>query len=152
MKTRSYTADNLPFISDIPLYVEKWVVWWTSCQPSWRRGQGWPLPRSERETTNWFKIGARGQNRLFLVVISTAFWAHSIRSEEQWTMFDEAVDDVNWVIGQITASLKTPARSLPEPTPPAPAQKSQPTVPWMNRPLGKRQPKLSRKLLEAVGS
>ena len=105
-------------------------------------GAGVAAPRSEVETTNWFKIGARGQNRLFLIVISTALWAHSIRSEEEWTIFDEAVDDVNWVIGQITDSLKAPAGPAlesmpPAPTPPAPAKKSPPSVSWMNCSTGK---------------
>ena len=156
MKTRSYTSQHLPFVSNVPSYRDSWTQWWTSCQPPWRRGKGWPLPRVNEGTTKWVKIGARGQNGLFLVVVSTALWAYSIQSEEEWVEFDKAVDDVEWVIGQVTESLK----ALQESTPPAlPAQsapsenpqKSKP-VSWMVRATGKRQPKPSRKLREGGGS
>jgi hypothetical protein len=153
MKTRSYLPAHIPFISNVLSYRDGWVKWWTSCQPPWRREKGWPLPRDSEGTTNWVKIGARGQNGLFLVVVSTAWWAFSIRSEEEWVEFDKAVDDIKWVIDQVTESYKVlQASKPPAPPAPAPSQKPQPEVPWMARATGKRQPKPSRKLLEARAS
>ena len=157
MKTRSYTSQHLPFVSDVPSYREGWTQWWTSCQPPWRRGKGWPLPRVNEGTTNWAKMGTRGQSGLFLVVFSTVLWVYSIQSEEEWVEFDKAVDDVEWVINQVMESLKalqasTPPVPLAQPAPGKDAEKSKPEVTWMVRATGKRQPKPSRKLLEAVGT
>lgn len=146
--------DKAPFVSNVSSYRDSWIKWWTSCQPDWRRGKGWPLPRDNEGTTNWIKIGVRGRNGLFLVVISTAWWAYSIRSEEEWVEFDKAVDDVGWVIEQVTNALKALQATLP-PAPPAPSTTPQNSIPgaaWMIRATGKRQPKPSRKLLEAGGS
>ena len=70
-------------------------MWWMSCQPAWRQNKGWPLPRDIPSTTNWgIKASARGQNGIFLVVMLTAWWASSIKSEKDWAGFDQAVEDV----------------------------------------------------------
>ncbi|KAF9781857.1 hypothetical protein BJ322DRAFT_1010522 [Thelephora terrestris] len=157
MKTRSYLPAHIPFISNVSSYRDGWMKWWTSCQPPWRRGKGWPLPRDNEGTTNWVKIGARGQNGLFLVVVSTTWWAFSIRSEEEWVEFDKAVDDIRWVIDQVMESHKAlqasePPAPLAQPAPSQNPQKSKPEVTWMARATGKRQPKPSRKLLESRSS
>jgi hypothetical protein len=151
MKKRSYMPEHTPFIADVSSYCDTWMKWWTSCQPAWRREKGWPLPRDNDGTTNWIKVGVRGQNGLFLVVMSTAWWAYSIRSEKEWAGFDEAVDDVEWVIGQVISSLKALRKSTPpiQPAPPKKSQKPNSGVRWMDRDANKRQPKLSRKLLDA---
>jgi len=151
MKVRKFSADNVPFVSDLSSYRDHWVKWWTSCQPAWRRGKGWPLPREDEGTTNWVKVGARGQNGLFLIVLSTAWWAYSIRSEKEWAEFDEAVDDLKWVIGQVTVSLMALQTSRPSIQPVSPKKTPESSVPWMTREAGKRQPKPSRKLVEARG-
>ena len=156
IKARSYKPELIPFIPDVASYHEKWTTWWASCQPAWRQNKGWPLPRDDSSGGNWsLKTGARGQNGLFLVVISTTWWASSIQSEADWISFDEAVDDIRWVIDQVITTLS----ALPAPTPPAPrtrANASQESAPapgatWMARSSGKRQPKPSRRLLEAGG-
>jgi hypothetical protein len=151
MRVREYAQDRIPFISDVASYRESWMEWWTSCQPAWRQGVGWPLPREHEGTTNWVKVGVRGQSGFFLVVMSTAWWAYSIKTEEEWSQFDEAVEDVEWVIGQVTCSLKASLGPI-QPTRPATSDKSQKpksTASWMVRDSGKRQPKASRRLLES---
>src|ERR1700743_188298 len=154
MKARKFSADNVPFVSDLSSYRDHWVKWWTSCQPAWRRGKGWPLPRENEGTTNWVRVGARGQNGLFLVVLSTAWWAYSVRSEKEWAEFDEAGEDVGWVIGQVIGSVKALQASRPDlrPAPSKTPQQPASSVAWMARETGKRQPKVSRKLLEASGA
>lgn len=119
MKPRSYETRHIPFISDIGAYSEKWIDWWTSCQPSWRQSEDWPLPREGPGPVNWpIRTCARGKSGLFLVVMSTTWWACSIQSEDDWGKFDEAVDDLHWVIGKAIASYETlsPPPSLPPPT------------------------------------
>jgi hypothetical protein len=154
MRNRSYTPDRIPFVSNVSSYGSHWRLWWTSFQPAWRKDNGWPLPRDNESTSNWVKIGSRGQNGLFLVILSTALWAYSIRSEEEWVLFDEAVNDVKWVIDQVIISLK----ALQAPPPIARLETSRDpegvksNVTWMVRDTSKRQPKLSRKLLESAGN
>lgn len=157
MQSRAFTKNKIPFVLDVSSYREDWIIWWTLCQPPWRREKGWPLPRDNENATNWVKFGARGQSGLFLVVISTTWWAYSIRSKEEWVEFDKAVEDLEWVINQVTDSLKALQASQP-PAPPVQIatrddpQKSKQGVAWMTRAAGKRQPKLTRKLLELGGS
>ena len=153
MKARSYKLDQIPFISDVGLYFKKWSTWWTLCQPAWRQGKGWPLPTNDPDGTDLsIKAISRGQNGLFLVVVSTAWWASSIRSTKDWDEFDEVVKDVQWVIDQGAKLLKaisvpvSPVCSDP-PQDPAPA----PGATWMAREDGKRRPKPSRRLLEGGG-
>jgi len=154
MKTRSYKLERIPFVPDISSYHKKWTEWWTSCQPAWRQRSGWPLPRDVENIANWgIKAGARGQNGLFLVVISNVWRASSIQSEDDWAKFNEAVEDIQWVISQVIDLLK----ALPAPMPLAPPTHSnapQKSIPvpgatWMNRANGKRQPKPSLRLMEA---
>lgn len=121
MRNRSYEDKYLPFIANVTEYSESWIEWWTSCQPCWRQNRGWPLPREGAETTNWvIKVFARGQNGMFLFVVSTAWWAHSIQSKEDWSKFDEVVDDLHWVIGQAIKYYE----ASPSPAPPAPSTPS----------------------------
>ena len=89
--------------------------------------------------------------------MSTALWACSIRSEKEWAEFDEAVADVEWVINQVIDSLQvlqasTPLPPAKEPAPSKASQKPKSNITWLARPSGKRQPKPSRKLLEAMES
>ena len=150
MKDRRYTTDHIPFVPDVRFYYDNWTAWWTLCQPAWRQGKGWPLPRDNTGTTNWGKVGARSQSGLFLVVMSTTWWALSIKSEEEWALFDDAMGDVQWVIDQVIDWIKAmPVPTSPQPSPPRkPGGFSGAT--WMSRSDGKRQPKPSRRLLEAA--
>jgi len=153
MKGRSYDAGRLPFVADTNAYGKSWVAWWTACQPTWRQKKGWPLPTEQGNVTNWGKLTARGQNGMFIVIMSTTWWAASLKPTDDRGMLDEAISDVRWVIEQILAP--PPAPSTPNitqglsPTPgiqePAPV-----TATWLMRPDGKRQPKPSRKLLEGM--
>lgn len=155
MKSRAYTADQIPFIVDVNSYRRNWIAWWTSFQPTWRQGKGWPLPRGDTDTTNWAKVCVRGRNGLFLVVMSTTWWAASIKSEKDWGDFDEAVADVQWVIGKaidFIEALPQPA----QPTLPIPPQTTQEPpsssgIGWMARAQGKRLPRPTTRLLEGGG-
>lgn len=154
MKGRSFTSDRLPHVNDIDAYGRAWIAWWTACQPSWRRCGGWPLPREHGERVNWGKLGARGQNGIFTVIMSTTWWAASLQPTDHRGTFDEAVDDVQWVIERILESLHAPALAVPETAddPPMPhgAQNPTNTATWQARGEGKRQSKPSRKLREAL--
>ena len=157
MRVRSYEAGHIPFVSDIGSYSKNFILWWTSCQPAWRRDKGWPLPRDDSSAAAHNLNVARGQNGLFLVIISTALWASSIKSERDCVEFNEVVDDIQWVINKTIDSLKV----LPAPAPPAPVPAPSDTslkpgpalgTIWMSRGEGKRRPKPSHRLLEGGGA
>jgi len=154
MKARSFTSDRLPHVSDTGAYGRAWIAWWTACQPSWRQQQGWPLSREQETNTNWGKLAARGQNGIFIVIMSTTWWAASLKPTDQRDTFDEAVDDIQWVIERILESLPTPAPKATEatvgPSMPLGTRKPTSTATWQARGDGKRKSKPSRKLLEAL--
>jgi hypothetical protein len=88
---------------------------------------------------------------LFLVIISTAFWASSIESADDWADFDRAVDDVTWVISQIMDVIeKLPP--VPQPAPPEAPKQQAPSKggKWMVRGAEKRVVKPSRKMKEVM--
>jgi hypothetical protein len=153
MKARLYSAHHIPFVHDADAYRKMWTVWWVSCQPPWRREGGWPLPRERGTETNWGKLSARGNNGIFLVIMSTTWWLPSLKSVDDKHLFDEAVDDVRWVIEQTlnpppgsdnpnTTQNLTPLSSTPKPVPSA--------ATWLAHADGKRQAKPSRRLLEKL--
>lgn len=154
MKGRSFTSNHLPYIDDTDAYSRTWIAWWTTCQPSWRQHKGWPLPREEGRNVNWGKLGARGQNGIFIVVMSTTWWAACLKPTDNRVAFDEAVDDIRWVIGRILESLLSSAPGAMEAadnaSPRQVAKKPTSTATWQARGDGKRQSKPSRKLLEAL--
>ena len=156
MKARRYTPNCIPHFSDIPSYRDKWVAWWTSLQPPWRQGRGWPLPRDHPEEAHWLNLGVHGRSGLFLVIISTAFWATSIQSVDDWVEFDRAVDDIAWVINQILGAVEKLlpiAQPMPPNTPPDASQEQAPSKggEWMIRETGKRTVKPSRKMKAVLG-
>ena len=103
---------------------------------------------------NWGKLGVRGQNGIFIVVMSTTWWAASLKPTDDQAIFDEAVDDVRWVIEQILEPLEAPAPGATEaakdPSPPQGVQEPTSKATWQTRGDGKRQSKPSRRLLEAL--
>ena len=153
MKTRLYSADRIPFISDTSAYGRAWTTWWMACQPSWRQNKGWPPPRDEGKDPKWGKLTARGQNGMFIVVMSTTWWAASLKPSDDRAAFDEAVEDIRWVIERVTEFLLLPGPGTTQVTrDPSPAQDphNPPTATWQAREEGKRRSKPSRKLMESL--
>lgn len=152
MKARRYDNAHVPSVVDIDAYCKSWTDWWKSCQPLWRGDKGWPLPQVSDGTATWGKLCARGKNGLFLVIMSTTWWAHSLKTADQRRFFEEAMDDIRWVIEQ---QLKAP--SLPnmpvanKNIPGTSTSDSNANVPtWLQRGGNKRTAKPSRRLLEAI--
>jgi hypothetical protein len=151
MKARCYDDDHIPCVLDVDAYREAWTSWWVACQPSWRRGEGWPLPKEGVENATWGKLAARGKNGLFLVVMSTTWWAASLKSADQRHFFKEAVDDIRWVIEQQLKAppvLDAPAVDKSTPSTSKPDSTAVPT--WLQRERSKRLAKPSRRLLESM--
>lgn len=152
MKARGYKDSDIPYISDVGAYSKAWISWWRACQPSWRQTQEWPLPKEAPIGARWEKLAARGQNGMFIVVMSTTWWAIAIESPDHYRVFDEAVDDVRWVIEQVLNSSSGVTNTSQVPSPEPSSTDTAPGATWMKRGDGKRRSKPSRVLLESMGS
>ena len=152
IKTRAYDSAHIPFVPDASAYHKGWVKWWMDCQPPWRKGSEWPLPKEQVGNTTWGKLSARGQNGFFLVVMSATWWAASLKSTDDRCLFDEAMDDMCWVLERILEAGLAPNApgATKDPIPPSGPQKPVPMATWQAREVGKRQSKASRKLMEAL--
>ena len=146
VKNRTYTDNQIPHVADVCVYATAWISWWKACQPPWRQNEGWPLSREVPDPAEWGKLNARSQNGMFLVVMSTTWWALALKSPDDRHAFDEVVDDLRWVLEQLLA----PTDPIQNPTPDTPQVANPPKVTWMERKAGKRQPKPSRALLESM--
>jgi len=86
--------------------------------------------------------------------MSTTWWAASLKPTDNRDVFDEAVDDIRWVIEQILEPLEKPApvttEAAKDPSPPQGVQKSIPTATWQARGDGKCQSKPSLRLRESL--
>ena len=88
---------------------------------------------------------------MFIVVMSTTWWVASLKPTDNRGTFDEAVEDIKWVIEQMIEPLLLPAPGTTEVAQvPPPAQCPAPTATWQAREDGKRQSKPSLKLLEKL--
>ena len=144
LATRSYNAEHIPHVPDVDTYHKRWLAWWKVCQPAWRKTNGWPFSKEETDV-GWGKLKARGQNGIFIVVMSTTWWASSIESPEDRRAFEEAVDDLRWVLEQLLRLHST--SNAPDPPPPPAGPEILPSnAPWLVRPPGKRQSKPSYKV------
>ena len=151
MKTRRYDDDHVPCVMNVDNYHDTWVHWWMASQPPWRRGKRWPLPKEQVENATWGKLSARGKHGLFLVVMSTTWWATSIQSADQRHLFNIAVDDIQWVIDQQLQRLPAPdapAIEMDTSTTPEPDSSTVPS--WLQRESSKRPSRPSRRLLESL--
>ena len=106
---RSYDPAHIPFILNVKAYRDNWILWWTACQPAGRIGNGWPFSREKVTEADWGKLTSRGQNGMFLVVLSTVWWATSVKSVDEWKLFNEAVDDIRWVTERVLSLSSGPS-------------------------------------------
>lgn len=153
IKKRLYDDSHTPFISDVDAYRKMWTDWWMECQPAWHRNEGWPPTKERAEGTTWEKLSAAGKNGLFLVVMSTCWWAASLKTTDDRLFFDQAVDDVRWVIEQqLQGRVATDAPPVHEDGLNTPECAPVPLLPYLQRKGEKRQVKPTpwvKKLMKA---
>jgi hypothetical protein len=132
------------------VYSNTWFAWWRACQPPWRQSQEWPFQKEAPDTAKWGKLAARGQNGMFLVIMSTTWWALSLKSANDQRIFGEAVDDIHWVVKQVLKQSFSTTNTTQDPSPEPSPTNAPPMVTWMTRTEGKRRPKPSRALLQSM--
>ena len=89
---------------------------------------------------------------MFLVVMSTTWWAASLKSAEDKRLFNEVMDDIRWVIEEMLVPSPVPNNpdASQNPTPPLGTRKPISAATWQARADGKRESRPSRKLLETL--
>jgi hypothetical protein len=145
LRGRKYTERFIPIVDDLHRYREEWIGWWTASQPKWRCTQSWPFPKDSGGDGSWDSFPARGQNGIFLAIMATSWWARVVDSAEDLALFEEAVDDVHWVIQECIRNYSSPSTSN-QPPPPTLGSWSR----TFSRGDGKRTVKPSRRARDAL--
>ena len=146
LKMRLYGGQHILHVPEASIYHQRWLSWWTACQLPWRKVNGWLFSREDSDVS-WGKLDAPGQNGVFLVVMLTTWWASSLKSPEDLLVFNEAVGDIHWVLGQLLKWHPGPGMSDTPPLPsPVDSQTPVTTANWLVHPAGKCQPKPSYKV------
>lgn len=119
MKTQKRLPEKVPVVLDAKDYGSKWVQWWTKSQPQARDVRAWPLSKESISDASWWKFPAHGQNGLFLAVMAISWWAPAVKLAGDVAYFEEAVDDLHWVIQEL---IRTRSSDDPLPQSPLPLQ------------------------------
>ena len=152
LKGRKYAEKFLPVVDDIRRYRDNWVGWWSASQPKWRSTESWPFPKGDKGSGSWEDFPARGSNGIFLVIMTMCWWAKALESTDDFIQFEEAVDDIHWVINQF-ADAHSPPSASDEPQPPPSASRPPPSASWphtFSRSDGKRAVKPSQRVRDAL--
>ena len=116
LKGRKHSKNAMPVIDDICGYRDNWIDWWTASQPKWRSTGSWPFPMDDENNESWDDFPARGQNGIFLVIMAISWWARAVESTKDFMQFEEVVDNIHWVIRQLThAHSSSSASDKPRP-------------------------------------
>lgn len=147
LKGRKYSKRFIPVINDICKYRDNWIGWWTVSQPRWRSTGSWPFSMDNENSGSWEDFPARGPNGIFLAIMAISWWAQAVESTKDFMQFEEAVDDIHWVIQQLADVHSPPSASKkPQPRPPTSAS-------WANtysRSDGKRTVRPSQRVRDAL--
>jgi hypothetical protein len=106
---RGRKVDKTPVLEDG--YAKRWQKWWMEMQPKARIASEWPPSRVVSDDTTWAVLGRVGPTGFVMVMMALSWWAVSALSGtegsvEEAAVFHDAVDDVNWVLGQMLCRTK----------------------------------------------
>jgi len=145
LKGRKYSKKSIPVVNDVCRYRDDWIGWWTTSQPKWRSAASWPFPKDDGDIRSWEGFPARGPNGIFLVIMSICWWAQALELASDFALFEEAVDDIHWVIKRLIDTHSSP--SVPgKPQPPL----SKSWASTFSRGDGKRAVKPSQRVRDAM--
>jgi len=115
MKTRKHFPVKVPVVLNAKDYGSKWVQWWAESQLQAWNVQVWPFVKEPIGDTSWLKFPTHGLNGLFLAVMAISWWAPAVKVACDVVYFEEAMDDLHWVIQEL---IRT--RSSDDPLPESP--------------------------------
>jgi hypothetical protein len=86
------------------------MAWWIAIQPDWRVQDDGSFNYEVPEDEEWSLLCKTGKAGLVTVLVALSWWVRALTPNippfRVWT----AVHDVKWVIDQISAKVKTPAK------------------------------------------
>jgi len=130
MKAQKRLPGKGPVILDANGYGSKWIQWWTGSQPRARDVNAWPLAKEPIDDTSWQKFPAHGPNGIFLAIMAISWWAPAVKLASEAAYFEEAVDDLHWVIQQLIRTRSSDDPPLqPQPAPHRPQDVCQDSPP-----------------------
>lgn len=112
---RKRPAAFRPLTFDMKLYTNAFRTWWRSLQPEAREdgeGEGF-LMLSRPDVVDWSRLELFGINRIVSIVAGLAWWREKVYGlpsaehcqrkfkEEEMQKFEEALDDVTYVFGEL---------------------------------------------------
>jgi len=90
-------------------FAVQWKEWWDTLQPSWRSGGPELLHRDCPADADWKVLQRGGSNGIFIVVMCLSWWGKAATSPKDRELFNAAVDDVAWVLGNVSTSIHVSA-------------------------------------------
>ena len=99
---KSKKKDVLPSFK-LGTYGKAFKEWWMMMQPSWRM-EGELLIRDVPEVETWQTLRKGGTSGIYIVVVGLSWWVKAQLAEQDtdaWTV----VNDLSWVLQQMTESL-----------------------------------------------
>ncbi|KAJ7642661.1 hypothetical protein DFH06DRAFT_999755 [Mycena polygramma] len=93
---RARNPNFTPEIPDVEEYGEEWWGWWVDINPAWRQKK---RPMKRGDGPSWACLDINGQNGFLNVLVGLKWWRDEL--EEGSPDWEEAVDDVTWVLQQM---------------------------------------------------
>ncbi|KAJ7041691.1 hypothetical protein C8F04DRAFT_946802 [Mycena alexandri] len=101
-----------PVVASLATFVPEWDGWWDSMQPEWRernRQGRWRIDLPYQKEWDWGVMQAYGINGILSVVAGIYFWGVAVlaqHDEDQTARWDNAVQDVVWVLEGLESTFK----------------------------------------------
>ncbi|KAK6968966.1 hypothetical protein R3P38DRAFT_3337357 [Favolaschia claudopus] len=109
--------NHKPKIANAEVFGETWWAWWVDINPSWR-GDKRPLNRDAEAGGGWDSVDLYGHNGFLNVLMALKWWRDAMsNASPDW---EDAVDDVAWVLSAMESAILDGKQSSPPPNPPSP--------------------------------
>ncbi|KAF7342848.1 hypothetical protein MSAN_02000900 [Mycena sanguinolenta] len=92
----SRARNHTPVVEDAEEFGKEFWVWWIDINPSWREKK---RPMLRNDGKNWLCLDYKGQNGFLNVLMLLKWWRDAM--EEGSPDWEEAVNDVTWVLQQM---------------------------------------------------
>ncbi|KAJ6467619.1 hypothetical protein C8R47DRAFT_990325 [Mycena vitilis] len=100
---RARNPNYTPAIPNVEKYGEEWWEWWVDINPAWRQKK---RPMKRGNGPSWSCLDLNGPNGFLNVLMGLKWWRDKL--EDASPEWEEAVDDVTWVLQQMKECVVLP--------------------------------------------
>ena len=104
---RQFGKKNIPSISSLQDFEDKWIQWWSAAQPQWRDTRNWPFEKGDI-IGEWGDLLDGGKDGLFLIIVSLGWWIQA-QDPTKEPKVNNAIMDVSWVTDKLVSRLTADA-------------------------------------------